>query len=196
MAVLNSYTSFAKRPGRRSFAIVMVLFMFFLPKSNLPGQTISKEYQIKAAFLFNFAQFVDWPPNALDNASTPMVIGILGDDPFGGFLDETVRGEKVNGHPLIVQRYQQVQEATNCEILYISHSEKDQLTDILARLKAHALLTVGDIPGFSKAGGIIRFSTVENKIHLIINLTAAREAHLTVSSKLLRLAEVIEPGKD
>ena len=157
---------------------------------------VSKEYQVKAIFLFNFAQFVKWPRAAFARAGEPFRIGILGDDPFDAFLDETVKGEKVDGHPLIVQRYTSVEEAKDCQILFISRSESERMENILAGLNGRAIITVSDIEGFIKSGGIIRFVTEENKVHFRINPEAAKRARLTISSKVLRLAEISEPGRD
>jgi len=155
----------------------------------------SKEYQVKAVFLFNFAQFVEWPTNAFTGPQAPLVIGVLGDDPFGAFLDETVRGETVNNHPLVVQRYRQLDEIKECHILYISQSESARLEQIFSGLKDRNILTVGDVEGFAMKGGIVRFVT-DKKIRLRINLEAAKAANLTISSKLLRPAEIVETGKD
>ena len=157
---------------------------------------ISKEYQIKAVFLFNFTQFVDWPPTAFTSADEPFCIGVLGEDPFDAFLDETVRGEKVNGHPLIVQRYHNVSDITNCQVLFISRSESKRVDQILASLKDQNILTVSDIDGFAKNGGVICFVTEQNKIHFRINLAAAKNAGLTISSQMLQLAEIVQPGGD
>ncbi|HWD19788.1 MAG TPA: YfiR family protein [Verrucomicrobiae bacterium] len=154
----------------------------------------SKENRIKAAFLFNFAAFVEWPANSLPAANAPIVIGVLGEDPFGSFLDDVVHGEKVNGRALEVRRFREVSEATNCQILFISDSESGKLTDILAALKGHSALTVGDADDFADRGGMIQFAT-KDKIHLRINLEAAKQAGLTVSSKLLRVAEIVKGGK-
>lgn len=174
-----------------------MLVLLFSGAIGLPAQTeISKEYQIKAVFLFNFAQFVEWPTNAFPEEQTPLTIGVLGDDPFDAFLDETVQGEKVDGHPLMIQRYHNIEDAKNCQILFISRSERSRMEQILADLKGRNILTVGDMEGFSKSGGVIRFVTEENKIHFRINLEAAKNANLTISSKMLRLAEIVEPGKD
>lgn len=163
----------------------------------MPAQTkISREYQIKAAFLFNFAQFVTWPPDAFTNAAAPFRIGILGEDPFGAFLDETVRNEKVNGHPLVVQRYRSAKDIKDCQILFVSRSESRRVKRILADLKDRNILTVGDMEDLVESGGIICFSTKKNKIHFQVNLEAAKNANLTISSKMLRLAEIVTPGKD
>jgi hypothetical protein len=164
---------------------------------NLAAQTeISKEYQIKAVFLFNFSQFVKWPAEAFPEAQTPLVIGVLGEDPFGAYLDEIVRGEKVNNHPLIVQRYQRVEEIKTCHILFVSQSETKQLEQIFTNLKGRNILTVGEVEGFSQRGGMIRFVTEKNKIRFRVNLEATKAANLTISSKLLKPAEIIAPGKD
>ena len=156
----------------------------------------AREYQVKAVFLFNFAQFVDWPPQAFPDAQTPLVIGVLGEDPFGTYLDETVRDGKVNNRPLAVQRYRRVEEIKTCHILFISRSEADRLGQILASLKERSILTVSDTEGATQRGVMIRLVTEKNKFRLRINLEAAKAANLTISSKLLRPAEIVAAGRD
>jgi hypothetical protein len=157
---------------------------------------ISREYQIKALFLFNFAQFVQWPSAAFTRTNEPFRIGILGDDPFDGFLDETVRGEKINGHPLVIERYADGGDVKDCQILFVGRSESGRMGAILDAVRGKNILNVGDMEGFLKNGGIIRFVTEENKIHFRIDLDAAKSVNLVISSKVLRLAEIVEPGKD
>ena len=153
------------------------------------------EYQVKAVFLFNFAQFVDWPAAAFPASDTPLVIGVLGNDPFGAALDQTVRDERVGGRSFQVRRYQSVDEIKTCHILFISRSEGDRPEAILAGLKHRPILTVSDADGFAQRGGMIRFVTDRNRIRLQLNLAATEAAHLTISSKLLRVAEIItRPG--
>jgi hypothetical protein len=154
----------------------------------------SREYQVKAVFLFNFAQFVEWPPAAFAGASSPLVIGILGGDPFGAYLDETVRNEKVNNRPLEIQRYHRVDEIKTCHILFISPSEIERYEQISAGLQGRSILTVGDTEGFATRGGMIRFLIEQNRIRLRVNVGTARAAGLTISSKLLRAAEIVETG--
>jgi hypothetical protein len=158
-----------------------------------PQDEITKEYQVKAVFLYNFTQFIEWPPDAFAQPDAPLVIGILGPDPFGKYLDETVQGEKVNGHPLVVQRFQTLAEVSRCQILFISTDEKSQWKPIFEYAKAKHVLTVGDVTNFSRQGGMIRFFPEENKIRIRINLTSVKDADLKVSSKLLRLAEIVAP---
>jgi hypothetical protein len=149
------------------------------------------EYQLKAVFLFNFAQFVEWPPAALPRENAPFVIGVLGKDPFGADLDDVVRGETVNRHPLAVARYHNVAEVRDCQILFIAASELAQLEDILAALRGRSILTVTDAEGPMVRGVMIGLLRQDNRIRLRIDLQAAKASNLTISSKLLRPAEIV-----
>lgn len=161
-----------------------------------PLQKVSpKAAQVKAVFLFNFAQFVEWPDQAFPAAKAPLIIGVLGKDPFESYLDETIRGESINGHPLIIHRYNNLQDIKNCHILYINLQQPDQLENVLAALKGRKILTVSDTPKFAQSGGIIQFVTVNNKIRMRINPQNAQASELIISSKLLRLAEIVSSTK-
>jgi uncharacterized protein DUF4154 len=151
--------------------------------------------QVEAVFLFNFTQFVDWPPQAFAGPSAPIVIGVLGSDPFGVSLDEVVRGEVVNSRPLVVHRAQHVEELADSQILFISRSERAHLAPILAALKGRNVLTVSDLEDFATEGGMICFVLMENKVRLRVNLEATKAAGLTLSSKLLRVAQIVAPGE-
>lgn len=149
------------------------------------------EYQVKAVFLFNFGQFVEWPAHAYDSTSSPFVIGVIGEDPFGKTLDEVVRGESLGQHPLVVKRFRNTNEIDGCNILFISRNESARLPEILAAVRGKNILTVTDIDGAERQGAIIVLFNENNRIRMRINLAAARESQLTISSKLLRPAEVI-----
>ena len=151
------------------------------------------EYQVKAVFLFNFAQFVDWPPAAFSDSATPFVIGILGDDPFEGYLEQTVRGEQVRGRGFQLRRYHSVDEVKTCHILFISRPTGNRLDEVLASLRNRPILTVSDDDKFAERGGMIRFVTDRSRIRLQINLEAAQAASVTISSKLLRVADIVTP---
>jgi hypothetical protein len=154
------------------------------------------EYQLKAVFLFNFAQFVEWPAETFADPQAPLVIGVLGEDPFGPVLDEVVRNEIVRGRALVVQRHRRVEDALRCHILFISQSESARLEQDLAALRGRSILTVSDAEGFALRGVMIRFMHEKNRLRLRINLDAAKGAGLVVSSKLLRPAEIVTtPGK-
>jgi len=181
----------AIRSSRRRLERWLVVSSFLLWSGlNLSAQTTpSPEYQVKAVFLFNFAQFVDWPSKAFPEPQTPLVIGVVGEDPFGPYLDETVRGEKANNRPLVVQRFRRGAEIRTCHVLFISRSESDRLEQILTSLRGRSILTVGDFEDFALHGGMIQLVTEKNKIRMRINLQAVKGANLTISSKLLRVAE-------
>jgi hypothetical protein len=157
---------------------------------------VTPEYQLKAVFLFNFTQFVEWPSQAFADTNSPLVIGVLGNDPFGTYLDDTVRGETVNGRPLTVQRYNTLGDIKNCHVLFISRSEAAHLGQILSALKGKSILTVSDADNFNREGGIIRLATIANKIRLRIALEEAKAANLTISSKLLRPADIVAAGEE
>jgi hypothetical protein len=183
------------RCGVVSVLMMTLLVLLALTPAARSAPTVASEYQLKAVFLFNFTQFVEWPPEAFAEPGAPLVIGILGEDPFGAYLDETVRGEMVNGRPLIVQRYRRVDDIKSCHVLFVSRSEAEHLTQVLSSLKGRSILTVSDLDGFTRDGGVIRFATVANKIRLRISLDAAQSAKLTISSKLLRPAEIVGRGE-
>ena len=153
----------------------------------------ASEYRVKAVFLFNFAQFVDWPADAFPDSTAPFVIGVLGSDPFGELLDETVRGEQLRGRPFQVRRYQTVDEIKACHILFIHQPAGDRVGEILSRLRDRPILTVSDDADFADQGGMVRFVNDRNRIRLEINPGAAQAANLTISSKLLRVAEIATP---
>ena len=152
----------------------------------------SREFKVKAGFLYNFTQFVEWPATAFENPESPFIFGILGTDPFGTYLDSILAGEKVAGHSITVQRFQAAKEIQHCQILFISLPHPDS-TD-LAEMKKHSVLTVSDAEGFMKLGGMIRFMQ-NNKIRLQINPAAIKTAQLNISSKLLRVAEIYTDSK-
>jgi hypothetical protein len=160
-----------------------------------PAADAPSEYQIKAVFVFNFSHFVEWPPNDFASATAPFVIGILGEDRFGPRLDEAVRGERIDSHPLIVQRYHSAAEVGDCQILVIDRSEGPQLAQILHALNHRATLTVSELDHAAERGVMIQFVTESNRIRLRINAEAAHLAGLSVSSKLLRLADIVSAAQ-
>ena len=151
------------------------------------------EYAVKAAFLFNFTKFVEWPESSFDGADSPIVIGIVGDDPFGDNLARIVAGQKVQGRGIVIRNKRYSDDFRTCHVLFISTSERHHSNQILADLQASAVLTVSDNEGFADAGGVMQFVTEDNHIRFVINLNAAARNHLHVSAKLLALARVINP---
>lgn len=158
---------------------------------------VSREYDLKAVLLFNLTRFVEWPAAAFPDPDAPMIIGILGQDPYGETLDEVVRTESYGRHKIQVVRYRTIEAVRNCQILYVGSSEQPNLPRILRGLAGRPILSVGEFDGFATAGGMVRlFQNAEGKIRIRINLGAVRAAGLTVSGKLLRVAEIINPGGD
>jgi hypothetical protein len=173
--------------GRRLF-ILLALLMNASIWAAAPG---ALEYQLKAVFLFNFTQFIEWPPGAFNDGQSPVAICVLGSDPFGPYLDEVAQGEKVNGRSLIVERLSKSEDVGGCHVLFVSRSEEGHLAQVLQQLNGRSVLTVSDIESFAERGGVIGFFTLENKIRLRINMASAKRADLTISSKLLRPAEIV-----
>jgi len=153
------------------------------------------EYAVKAAYLYNFTQFVQWPKSALSGDS--LVIGIVGEDPFGDTLDSAVQGKSAAGHSLEVKRIgpfsaSKASSLSKCQVLFISFSEKAHVKEILAALKGAAVLTVSEIDQFPVKGGILQFDQEGQKIILTLNPAAAKKAGLTISSQLLQVAKLYQ----
>lgn len=154
------------------------------------------EFETKAVFLFNFARFVEWPASAFSRPGEPLVIGVLGADPFGRFLDEKVRQERVNGRPLAVRRYERVDEISTCHILFVSGSEWENPRLIVERLGDQPILTVCDTELIARSGIMVQLVNDGGHVRLRINREAARRAGLGLSAKLLRSAEVVSPSDE
>lgn len=150
------------------------------------------EYEIKAAFIYNFAKFVQWPSEAFAASNSPLVIGVLGDDPFGSMLDRTIEGKYVNSRRLEVQRYREVRDLRACQILYVCSSENKHLAKVLDAVKNWHTLTVGESEMFCQNGGILGFYIENKKVRFEANLEASRKANLSISSKLLKLARIVK----
>ena len=150
------------------------------------------EYQVKALFLLNFAKYVDWPSEAMPTANSPIIIGILGQDNFNESLTNSVDGKSINGHSIVIKHFSINEDMSGCAILFISSSNNSQLGDILKKTGAFPILTVGEDDSFLQKGGIIDFMLKDGKIHLAINLRAAKKVKLQISSKLLSVADVVK----
>jgi hypothetical protein len=176
----------------RDWKLWLIFFVAFQIAVTPAFAQVSKEYQLKAVFLWRLAQFTQWPSNAFENNDSPIAICVLGENPFGDALDEAVRGETAHGRKFVVQHFRSVQEIKTCHILYISLSVARQVKEIIAALRSRSILTVSDIEGFTRSyDGMVRFLTEQNKINLRINLKAATAARLVLDPRLLRAAEVV-----
>ena len=171
-------------------ALAWLVLLVFTAARLRPGLA---RVDLKAVFLFNFAQFVEWPADTFPEARTPFVIGILGTDPFKGALQTVVRNETVRDRPVVMRRYDRVEQVSRCHILFIGASEARRLPQILTALRGRPVLTVSELDDFARQGGMIRFVTESGRVRLRINNDAARAAGLMISTKLLRVAEVASP---
>jgi hypothetical protein len=165
-----------------------VLALMAAPLAGADGPAVD-EYQLKAVFLFNFARFVEWPPQAFGDARDPFAICVAGASPFGTSLDDVVSGKTVASRPISVRPVSSPQQARKCPILFVSASERKRERSLLEALNGSTVLTVGDSDGFVADGGIVQFQVKGARIHIEIDREAAERANLRISSKLLSLAE-------
>jgi hypothetical protein len=199
MAILSGHFSTGLRTVRRALGPIAFALLLLAALAGAPGVRAAEpsvEYKVKATFLFNFAQFVEWPPSVYAKPDSPLVIGIVGNDPFGPFLDSVVANEKICGRAIAVRRFKHWDEVTDCEILFVSVPQATEETKLLERLKGHSVLTVGDSESFNRSGGMIRFVLDKGKIRMRINMDSATTANLRISSKILRWATIVPGGND
>jgi hypothetical protein len=173
----------------------MVGFLLLLVLADTAYPQISHEPQLKAVFVYNFAQFTEWPADAFSGPRSPLVIGVFGDDPVEDYLRQAVKGESVNGRTVVVQHFGQVNDIKDCHILFTSRAEERHWRDVVETLQGKSVLTVSDIDNFTQNGGMIGLCKVNNKLRLKVNPEATKVAHLNISSKLLRAAEIDSEAK-
>jgi hypothetical protein len=154
------------------------------------GQT-ADEYHVKAAFLFNFAKFVEWPPQAFKSPSDPIAICVVGKDPFGDALEQAVNGRTAQGRSFTLRQLTDAHQAAGCQILFVSSSERKRLPSILREIKTSGVLAVGESDNFTAEGGVVNFRIEGGTVRIQINVEAAAQQQLHISSKLLGLAEIV-----
>jgi hypothetical protein len=178
-----------------SYCLILTLLLIF--SSRTLADSPAEEYAVKAAFLFHFAQFVEWPEETFKDADSPLTFCTLAADPFHGALDASLSGKTIGAHPLRVVHLKSSQDAPVCQVLFLAATEKKLIPAALAELKGKPVLTVGETDHFVLQGGVIGFLTEENKIRFAVNLDAAGNAGLKISSKLLSLAKSVvgAPGR-
>lgn len=191
----------AKEPGLRRKAPGMLLPVLFLlivllfPTHSKPLRANPhevSEYQVKAAFLYNFVKFVEWPVVISESNQKPIVIGILGPDPFGPVLDQTFADKMVRGRRFELRRYRDVQELQLCHVLFVSSAMKRDWSKVLGAVQGTPVMTVSDEGGFVESGGIIELLLEDNRIRFDINLNEGKRSGLKISAQLLQLARRVE----
>jgi hypothetical protein len=175
-------------------SLLLASAFFCAPALRAADTPAASEARVKAVFLFNFAKYVDWPAAAFPDATAPITVGVIGTDPFGDTLPHTVEGKTVNGRPFVIKHLAADSDLSGCHILFISHSEAARMGGILDKAGPLPILTVGEDEPFARNGGAINFVLKNGKVRLAINLAAARKAGLTISSKLLAVADEVKGG--
>lgn len=189
----------------RRLAILLAVFSMTLNWTASAGAQAgdasdSSEYLVKAGFIYNFAKFVEWPSTAFAEPDSPIVIGVLGTDPFGDIINRVVEGKKIGSRGFVVRRFKwskelkDLKEFKECRILFVSSSEKLHFEEIVEAVKGLPILTVGETPGFAERGGMIRLMLEDNRVRFEVNVAAARDGNLNISSRLLTLARIIAPA--
>jgi hypothetical protein len=176
--------------GWRRVVAVIACALACVGSCRATAEGPTREYLVKAAFVFNFAQFVEWPAAAFADSTSPVVIGIVGDDPFQGALEKTVAGKTVGGRPLSIRHLKAGDDLRSCHVLFVAPSENGRTAEILRRVEGVSVLTIGETDQFPWSGGVIRFFLEDNRVHFEINQDAAESSKLKVSSKLMKLARV------
>jgi hypothetical protein len=154
-----------------------------------------REYSVKAAFIRQFTRYVTWPEGTFKNPADPIVLGVLGENPFGNALDQIASGGGSDARGISVKYYRTIEEYEPCQILFVSASEVKGMEKILDKTRNLPVLIIGDTPGLAEAGAVINFVIEDNKVRFEVNPEAARQAHLQISSKLLHLAKLVGPPK-
>jgi len=162
----------------------------------LAESSVSKEYQVKAAFLYNFAKFVEWPSAVIPTGTSPIVIGVFGKNPFGEELEKLVRNKTINEHPVQVRQGQTPEELRSCHLVFVSAAEGKRLPELFAALKGSNVLTVGESGKFGELGGIINFVLEREKLQFEIDGDSASRAGLRISSHLLKLAKTVRGARE
>jgi len=187
------------RRSRLTVAVLLCLSLALGANAQSSDSAASSEYLIKAGFIYNFAQLVQWPSVVFSQADSPIVIGILGTDPFGTTIDRVVENKKLDGRNLVVKRLKwgkDLKDLKDCNILFVSSSEKEHIPDLVNMVKWLPILTIGETPGFATRGGIINLTLQDNKVRFEVNIEAAKQANLNISSRLLALARIVPQSAD
>jgi hypothetical protein len=176
--------------GGRLLASFLAMALTVLSCPRTAALEPPSEYEVKAAFLYNFARFVEWPP-AGGAANQPFIVAVLGHDPFGATLDRTLAGKTLEARPIVVRRLASLDEADRVHILFVGTSDRAQAAQVARTLAGTHVLTVGEMPGFAELGGMIGFRTERQRVRFDINVAQASRAGLKISSQLLKLARIV-----
>ena len=154
------------------------------------------EYQLKALVIPKLVKYVDWPASSFASTNAPIVIGILGQDPFGSKMDDAVKGDTAHDHKFTVKRLRADEEVESCHVLFVSRSEKERFQSVFNRVKGRPVLLVGDVSDFAEKGGMVALALANNNVKLEINQAVTEQAGLQISAKLLKLARIVQTQRN
>jgi hypothetical protein len=187
--------AFSKNHGAAGWVRVLTLLLLAAgmagPVELRAQSAMQREYEIKAAYLYNFINYIEWPADASSPAGGTLTIGIVGESPFSGVFS-SLNGKQIKGRTLAVKQIASLKDADGCQIVFVFASEKPRVTEVLDQLKDSPTLTVGEVDGFAARGGIINFILERNKVRFEINPDAAKRLGLNISSELLKLAKLVK----
>jgi hypothetical protein len=189
MEILRENEIADERSNRLGTQLALALAVAMVFQVSAHAQ--ADEYHVKAAFLFNFAKFVEWPTETFKTPADPIVICVLGQNPFGNAIEETISGKSVGGRALSVREISGTQHPWSCQILFVNSSALNQFRAVIGRIKGAGVLSVGEAEGFTADGGVINLRVEHGSVRLEINVAAAEYTNIHISSRLLSLAEVV-----
>ena len=180
---------------RIAFSLALAVVMAWSAGARAQSGSVN-EYDVKAAFLFNFAKFIEWPNSGRQQSKSPFVICVYGDDPFGPSLDSVVKGKTIDDREILTRRVRKIDELRDCQMAFISSSEESRMPAVLAALSGSSVVLIGETAGFAQQGGHIQLVMQDNRVRFLVNVDAAKRSHLQISSKLLSLAQIVHEDRD
>jgi hypothetical protein len=188
-----SAIQWARTARRRRVIVVLAIYLGVAARlvhgDETPAAAPADEYRVKAAILYNIARFVEWPSDAFADGVSPVIVCVVGVDPFGVALDDALQGRTVKGRPVVIRR--QHDPGRECHVVFIAYSEQKRIDDIIEQLGSTHVLSMSEVDRFTHRGGVIGLTTVGDRVQFDINVSAAERARLTVSSRLMALASSI-----
>jgi YfiR/HmsC-like len=178
-----------KRKSLTTALVLMLVTLTAVTLRTVPAAS-SNEYELKSVFLYNFCHFIEWPNSAFTSPTEPFIIAVVGQDPFGSFLRDAIKGETYHDRPIVIQHFHGPNDIQHCHILFVGRTEANQVDAILEAITSKSVLTVGETEDFLDHGGMIALPAERNRVRLRMKPTTMRAANLSVSSKLLRVADI------
>ena len=200
--VLVSLPSLRSAAARGAFVALAIATAAAAPgvvgRARAQETNTPTEYEVKAAYLYNFARFVQWPPDAFSSPTAPFVLAVLGEDPFGSTLDSTCEGKRLSDRPIVIRRIRRAEDLDGAHMVFISASQMREMSHIAQSLANRSILSVGDLSGMAREGAVIGFRVENERVRFDINLSRAEQSRLKVSSQLLKVAMTVNgepPGR-